>query len=59
MISVNGAAAHKAGPGHRIIICCYAAMTEQDAAAFKPNLVYCNEANAVIGLGDQIPVQPA
>lgn len=59
VISVNGAAAHKASPGDRVIICCYAAMTEQEAAAFKPSLVYCNEANDVIGLGDQTPAQAA
>jgi aspartate 1-decarboxylase len=59
VISVNGAAAHKANPGDRVIICCYAAMTEQEAAAFKPTLVYCNEHNDVIGLGHQIPAQAA
>lgn len=59
VISVNGAAAHKASPGDRVIICCYAAMTEQEAAAFKPTLVYCNELNEVIGRGHQIPAQAA
>ena len=59
IISVNGAAAHKASPGDRVIICCYAGMTEQEAAAFKPSLVYCDEQNQVIGTNDHIPAQAA
>jgi aspartate 1-decarboxylase len=34
-------------------------MTEQEAALFKPKLVYCNEHNEVIGTGDAIPAQAA
>jgi aspartate 1-decarboxylase len=59
VISINGAAAHKAQPDDRVIICCYAAMTEQEAALFKPKLVYCNERNEVTGTGDAIPAQAA
>ena len=36
VISVNGAAAHKASPGDRIIICTYAGLSQQEAAVFKP-----------------------
>ena len=59
IISVNGAAAHKANPGDRVIICAYAAMDEVEAARFKPSLVYLDEQNNVIGQRDQIPVQVA
>ncbi|MCF7980048.1 MAG: aspartate 1-decarboxylase [Chromatiaceae bacterium] len=59
VISVNGAAAHKASPGDRLIICCYAEMGEQEAAHFEPTLVYCDENNDVIRLGHQIPAQAA
>ncbi|MCF7984500.1 MAG: aspartate 1-decarboxylase [Thiohalocapsa sp.] len=59
VISVNGAAAHKASPDDRVIICCYVGMSEEQAAAFKPKLVYCNEHNEVIGTGDSIPAQAA
>jgi len=59
VISINGAAAHKASPGDRIIICCYAQMTEQEAAAFAPTLVYLNEENRVTGTSDRIAVQAA
>jgi len=37
IISVNGAAAHKASPGDRIIICTYAILSQQEAGAKK----YC------------------
>jgi aspartate 1-decarboxylase len=59
VISVNGAAAHKAAPGDRIIICAYAAMTEAEADVFKPSLVYLNEHNRVTRTGDAIPAQAA
>ncbi|OGT89178.1 MAG: aspartate 1-decarboxylase [Gammaproteobacteria bacterium RIFOXYA12_FULL_61_12] len=59
VISVNGAAAHKASPGDRVIICAYAVLDEAELAGFKPILVYTNERNQVIRTGDQIPVQAA
>jgi aspartate 1-decarboxylase len=59
IISVNGAAAHKAAPGDRVIICAYASVDEQEAAAFRPALVYLNEQNRVLRSGDQIPAQVA
>ncbi|MGB5833405.1 MAG: aspartate 1-decarboxylase [Thiohalocapsa sp.] len=59
IISVNGAAAHKASPQDRVIICCYANMTEQEAAVFEPSLVYCDELNAVIGTSSRIAAQAA
>ncbi|TCT22118.1 aspartate 1-decarboxylase [Thiobaca trueperi] len=59
VISVNGAAAHKAAPGDRVIICAYAAMTEAEADVFKPSLVYLNEHNRVLRTGDAIPAQAA
>jgi len=59
IISINGAAAHKASPGDRIIICAYAGLSEQEAASFKPSLVYLNEENRIIGTNDQIAVQVA
>jgi aspartate 1-decarboxylase len=58
-ISVNGAAAHKAAPGDRVIICAYASVDEQEAVAFRPALVYLNEQNRVLRIGDQIPAQVA
>ncbi|MGA7980209.1 MAG: aspartate 1-decarboxylase [Chromatiaceae bacterium] len=59
IISVNGAAAHKAAPGDRVIICAYAAMDDEEAAGFRPALVYLNEHNRVLRTGNQIPAQVA
>ena len=59
VISVNGAAAHKARPGDRIIICAYAGMTENEARLHKPRLVYLDEQNHVIRTANTIPVQAA
>ena len=59
IISVNGAAAHKARPGDRVIICAYGSMSEQEALRHKPRLVYLDEDNRVTRTGDAIPVQAA
>ncbi|PCJ30917.1 MAG: aspartate 1-decarboxylase [Gammaproteobacteria bacterium] len=59
IISVNGAAAHKASPGDRIIICAYSVMDEKEVADFKPTLVYLNEKNDIINTRHSIPVQAA
>lgn len=59
IISVNGAAAHKASPGDRVIICAYATLDQSELATFKPSLVYLNEHNQMIGSGDHIPTQVA
>ncbi len=59
VISVNGAAAHKAAPGDRVIICSYASLSEEELAAFKPTLVYLDAANAIKAKRDSIPVQAA
>ena len=59
VISVNGAAAHKAAPGDRVIICAYVVLDEQEVTRFKPTLVYLNEQNQVTRTGDAIPIQAA
>ncbi len=59
IISVNGAAAHKASPGDRVIICAYAGMESEVAASFKPSLVYLNEHNRVTHTGNSIATQVA
>ena len=59
IISVNGAAAHKAAPGDRVIICAYAAMDDAEADAFSPSLVYLDENNRVTRTGHAIPAKAA
>jgi len=48
VIGMNGAAAHKARPGDKVIICTYAMMSEAEAAAFKPHLIYLDEQNRIV-----------
>lgn len=59
VISVNGAAAHKANKGDRVIICCYARLSAHEAANFKPALVYLDAGNRITRTSNQIPVQVA
>ena len=59
IISVNGAAAHKASPGDRIIICTYATLNQQELATFKPTLVYLDEHNRITHSRNSIPLQVA
>lgn len=59
VISVNGAAAHKANPGDIIIIAAYVGLNQQELATFKPKLVYVNEKNQITHTHHTIPVQVA
>lgn len=59
IVSVNGAAAHKARPGDRVIIAAYAEMPAAEAANFKPTLVYLDEHNSITHTRNSIPVQVA
>ncbi len=59
IVSVNGAAAHRANPGDVVIICAYGSYSEQELATFKPSLVYLGEGNRVIRCSNTIPVQMA
>ena len=59
VISVNGAAAHKANPGDRVIICSYGIINENEISKYKPTLVYLDEQNNILRIEDHIPVQAA
>jgi aspartate 1-decarboxylase len=59
VISVNGAAAHKANPGDLLIVCTYARLNEDELENFEPTLVYVDEKNRIRKLGHSIPVQAA
>ncbi len=59
VISVNGAAAHKANPKDVIIICAFVGLSQQELATYKPTLVYLDEHNHVIRTANTIPVQAA
>ena len=59
IISVNGAAAHKADPGDRVIICSYVSLNQQELANFQPTLVYLDDKNEITHTRNTIPVQVA
>ena|SRR3972149_11106962 len=59
IISVNGAAAHKANPGDRVIICSYGSISENELSKYKPVLIYLDEKNTIARIKDHIPVQAA
>ena len=59
IISVNGAAAHKADPGDRVIICSYVSLNQQELATFQPTLVYFDDNNKITHTRNTIPIQVA
>lgn len=59
IISVNGAAAHLADVGDRIIICAYGNYNESELENFKPKMIYMNADNTVSHTSFDIPVQMA
>lgn len=59
VISVNGAAAHKANPGDIVIICAYVQLDAEEVERHQPELIYLNSVNEVERTGHSIPVQAA
>jgi aspartate 1-decarboxylase len=59
VISINGAAAHKADPGDIVIICAYVGLNQQELVNYKPKLVYVDEKNQITHTRHTIPVQVA
>jgi aspartate 1-decarboxylase len=59
IISINGAAAHKANPGDLVIIATYADYHELELARYAPELVYVDAGNRILDTRQAIPVQAA
>ena len=59
IISINGAAAHKASVNDVVIICAYVGLDQQELKTFKPKLIYVNENNEITHTRNTIPVQVA
>jgi aspartate 1-decarboxylase len=59
IISINGAAAHKARPGDLVIIAAYGEFEANDVALHKPKLIYVDAGNRVTHTRNAIPVQTA
>lgn len=59
IISVNGAAAHRAAPDDIMIIATYASYHEDALNTFSPQLVYVDENNQIKSQRNNIPTQAA
>ncbi|MGR6871351.1 aspartate 1-decarboxylase [Pseudomonas sp. HK3] len=59
IISVNGAAAHLAEVGQRVIICAYSGYSDEELNAYKPRLIYLADGNEVSHTSNAIPIQVA
>jgi aspartate 1-decarboxylase len=54
VICINGAAAHLARPGDKVIIATFAEVDAADAAGWKPTVVFVDEANRIAGTAAEV-----
>ena len=59
IVSMNGAAARKASPGDRVIICCYCRLSAAEVHSHRPRLLYLDDSNRIVRTRRSIPVQAA
>jgi aspartate 1-decarboxylase len=59
VISINGAAAHKANPGDKLIVATYADYDEVELKKYHPQLVYVDESNKITISKNSIDIQAA
>src|ERR1044072_6740792 len=51
VIGINGAAAHLVHPGDLVILIGYGMMSDAEAAAFRPKIVFVDSDNKIVDLG--------
>ena len=59
IISVNGAAAHRASVGDLLIICSYVQMSDAEARKHQPKVAYFEGENQMKRIAKAVPVQMA
>jgi len=59
IISINGAAAHKADPGDKLIIATFANYNEIELESYQPLLVYVDDQNKITITKNSIAMQAA
>ena len=59
IISINGAAAHKADPGDKLIIATFANYNEIELGKYQPLLVYVDNQNKITITKNSIAIQAA
>ena len=52
ILCINGAAARLISPGDTVIIIAYASMTDEDARAHDPHVVFVDKDNRIVEVGD-------
>jgi aspartate 1-decarboxylase len=52
-VGINGAAAHHVRPGDLVILAAYGWMTEEEAAARRPKVVFVDETNRITRKADR------
>lgn len=52
VIGINGAAAHLIHPGDLVILIAYGTMEDADARRYRPRVVFVDDANEQVDLGD-------
>lgn len=55
IICINGAAAHLASPGDKVIIATFAEVDAAEAAGWQPTVVFVDGANKQVGEGAEVP----
>jgi aspartate 1-decarboxylase len=53
-ICINGAAAHRAGPGDLVILAIYAAYDDSEAKAHRPSLVFVDAQNRITSVSGAV-----
>ena len=59
VIGINGAAAHLVHPGDLVILIAYGVMSDAEAAAYQPKIVFVDSDNKIVELGDDPAHVPA
>ena len=59
VIGINGAAAHLVHPGDMVILIGYGLMSDAEAAAYRPNVVFVDADNKIVDLGGDPAHVPA
>lgn len=54
ILCINGAAAHLINPGDLVIVIAYASMSDEEAKTFEPSIVFVDEHNRIVEVGNDV-----
>lgn len=55
IVCINGAAAHLANPGDKVILATFAEMEADEARGWQPTVVFVDDKNRMVELGVEVP----